>query len=321
MRLSVISKLAGVAATALGLYLLYRVLSRYEVDEIRSALGDLSAVDLGLAAGFGVVSFLALSAGEFLAVRYAGHALPPSRVAKTTVAAIGIGHALGLAAFSSGAIRYRMYGRDGVDLPELGKIMLFSGLTVACGIACVGSVAMLARPQAIAAFIGLRPGQTQWLGAALLTAVLLYLAACLFVRGAVRLLHMTIALPGIRLALGQAIAGSANYASIAACLFACVRPFADAGYPTVAALYVGSDAAAVIGHVPGGWGVLEYVLTAALAQPGLIAGILVFRTVYYLVPLFVGLAVFAQDELAALRDRSRSATPEIERQARAVAPR
>ena len=159
MRLSVISKLAGVAATALGLYLLYRVLSRYEVDEIRSALGDLSAVDLGLAAGFGVVSFLALSAGEFLAVRYAGHALPPSRVAKTTVAAIGIGHALGLAAFSSGAIRYRMYGRDGVDLPELGKIMLFSGLTVACGIACVGSVAMLARPQAIAAFIGLSPGQ------------------------------------------------------------------------------------------------------------------------------------------------------------------
>ena len=42
-------------------------------------------------------------------------------------------------------------------------------------------------------------------------------------------------------------------------------------------------------------------MTAALDQPYLIAGVLVFRTVYYLAPLLIDLAVFAGDEALARR--------------------
>lgn len=304
MTWSAISKLIGVAAALFGAWLLYRVMGRYDAAEILGALDKLSFVDFALAGLFTTASFVALAAGEYCAVRYCDHRVGIGRIARTSTAAIGIGHAVGLAALSSGAIRYRMYGRAGVKLESLGRIMLFAGLTVATGMASVGGVAMTVQPHAIAQLLGMDVGHVRLIGAGLLAVVAAYVGLCALHLRALRIGRFTLPLPSPGLALGQIASGAVNYVAIAACLYACLRPFAEADYPTVATLYVGSDAAALIGHVPGGWGVLEYVLTSALEQPHLIAGILVFRTIYYLVPLFVGLGVFLHDEMAGLRQRA-----------------
>jgi uncharacterized membrane protein YbhN (UPF0104 family) len=307
MTWSAITKGLGVAAALFGAWLLYRVLGRYDASEIFGALEKLGAVDIALAIFFTVLSFAFLSLGEFCAVHHAGQKVAIRRIARTAIAAIGIGHAVGLAALSSGAIRYRMYRKAGVHLIDLGKIMLFSGLTVFAGMAVVGGIAMLAQPDAIAALLGWDASMLRVIGGVLLLVAAGYVALCALDLRAVRIKKLSLSLPHWRLAVVQLFAGAGNYASIAACLYACLRPFGEADYPTVATLYVGSDATALIGHVPGGWGVLEYVLTAALHQPHIIAGVLVFRTIYYLVPLFVGLGVFAQDELMRLRHRRNKA--------------
>lgn len=307
MSWSTLSKILGAAATLFGAWLLFRVLGRYDTHEIIGALQKLGTVDVLLAVLFTVLSFAFLSLGEFAALTHAGQKVGIRRIVRTTVAAIGIGHAIGLAALSSGAVRYRMYRRAGVHLADLGKVMVFAGLTVMVGMMAVGGIAMLARPGAIAELLGWDVLPVRAIGVALLALTAGYVGLCALHLRAIRIKKVSLALPGWRLALVQLVAGSGNYAAIAACLYACLRAFADTDYPTVATLYVGADATALIGHVPGGWGVLEYVMTAALDQPHLIAGVLVFRTIYYLVPLFVGLAVFAYDEVARLRQR-RSAT-------------
>jgi uncharacterized membrane protein YbhN (UPF0104 family) len=303
MTWSTISKLLGVAAAAFGMWLLYRVLGRYDAGEIFGALGKLGIVDVMLALFFAGLSFAFLSVGEFCAVRFARQQVSVKRVVRTTVAAIGVGHAIGMAALSSGAIRYRMYGRSNVALADLGKIMLFAGLTVATGMAVVGGIAMVAQPHAIAELLSLELFTVRGIGIFLLALVGCYIIVCARDLRSVHIKKVELALPSWKLAAVQTLAGAGNYASIAACLYACLRPFAQADYATVATLYVGSDATALIGHVPGGWGVLEYVLTHALDQPHIIAGVLVFRTIYYLLPLFIGLGVFAQDEFSGLRTR------------------
>jgi uncharacterized membrane protein YbhN (UPF0104 family) len=309
MTWSTLSKLLGVAAALFGAWLLYRVLGRYDAGEILGTLEKLGIVDVVLALLFAGLSFAFLSVGEICAVRFARQPVGVRRVVRTTIAAIGIGHAVGLAAFSSGAIRYRMYGRAKVALPDLGKIMLFAGFTVAAGMAVVGGIAMVAQPRAITELLGLDLFEVRAIGIFLLALVGGYIALCALGLRAIRVRTVQLALPSWKLAAAQTLAGAGNYASIAACLYACLRPFAQAGYPTVATLYVGSDATALIGHVPGGWGVLEYVLTHALDQPHVIAGVLVFRTIYYLVPLFVGLGLFLQDEFSGLRARRGKAHP------------
>jgi uncharacterized membrane protein YbhN (UPF0104 family) len=303
MTWSTISKILGVAAALFGLWLLYRVLGRYDAAEVFGALEKLGTLDIVLAIVFAVASFAFLSLGEWCAVRHAGQKVRVRRVVRTTIAAIGIGHAVGLAALSSGAIRYRMYGRSDVALADLGKIMLFAGLTVAAGMTVVGGIAMVAQPDALAELLSRDLWEVRAIGVFLLALAATYIVLCALDLRSIRIKKITLALPSWRLATVQMLAGAANYAAIAGCLYACLRPFAEADYPTVATLFVGSDATALIGHVPGGWGVLEYVLTSALDQPHLIAGVLVFRVIYYLAPLFIGLGVFLQDEISGVRTR------------------
>ncbi len=65
----------------------------------------------------------------------------------------------------------------------------------------------------------------------------------------------------------------------------------------MAAVYVGSNATGLIGHVPGGWGVLEFGVSSFLPGTRLMAGLLVFRIVYYLVPFLIGICTLLADEL------------------------
>jgi glycosyltransferase 2 family protein len=93
------------------------------------------------------------------------------------------------------------------------------------------------------------------------------------------------------------IVGSLNFVCIAAALWVCLTPFVEVALSTVITLIILGDAAAIIGHVPGGWGVLEFIVTRALDGPQVIAGIIVFRAVYYLAPLILGVATLMVDEL------------------------
>ena len=69
---------------------------------------------------------------------------------------------------------------------------------------------------------------------------------------------------------------------------------------------------AVVGHVPGGWGLLEFIVTNALSGDGqVLSGIVLFRAVYYLFPLFVGLLIFLIDEVRGRR-RTRGADQPVE---------
>ena len=76
-------------------------------------------------------------------------------------------------------------------------------------------------------------------------------------------------------------------------------PFQATSYATVAALYPAAEFAAIAGHVPGGWGVVEFVMSSVVPGAGVLAGLTIFRAVYYLVPLAVGIGVFLANEAQA----------------------
>lgn len=315
MSRQIILTAVGIAATCLGLFLLYRVFQKNDPGEVIAVIGSVPAAVVGLALLLTVCSFACIATLELLAVRYAigrpaPQKVPLARVAATAVAAIGIGHAIGLAALSSGAIRYRMYSRSGLKLITVGKIVAFSGFSVASGYALVGGTALLWRGEFLAPLLGIDPAAVHAVAAVTLGALLTYLLLCAFLRRTVTIRQHRFRLPSLRLALGQVAFSGANLLCVAGVLYMALRSFTAADYPVVALLYVGSDMSAVVGHVPGGWGLLEYIVTNALSDDSqVISGIVLFRAVYYLVPLFVGLLVFVIDELRARRQAGRAEEP------------
>ena len=110
MRHKILSAIGGLAIL-LAIFLLYRVFSHQDPAALRDAVTSVTAHTLTLAGLFTAGSFTAISVLEYLAVRHTQAPVPLRRIVATAVAAIGIGHTLGLAALSSGAIRYRKIGR------------------------------------------------------------------------------------------------------------------------------------------------------------------------------------------------------------------
>jgi glycosyltransferase 2 family protein len=302
-----ISAVLGALATLLGIFLLYKVFQRYELDEIVGALRELPPANAVWAALCTVLTFAGFGIAEFLAVGYAkGKAPSPFSVLRVAVAALGIGHSIGLAALSSGAVRYRMYTRQGLDLVQVAKIVFFSGLTVCLGILVTASALILLRTKLVAQLLQLRPTLLVIIATVFAGLALAYPVLCTVRRRPIRLRRTSIWLPRGSLAVAQLAVGALNQMLIVATFYACLSPFTETGFLPIAALYVGADATAVVAHVPGGWGVLEYIVLHFLSEPRLIAGIVVFRAIYYLAPLLIGLTVFLADEsMNMLRDRLR----------------
>jgi uncharacterized membrane protein YbhN (UPF0104 family) len=301
-----ILSVVGVLATALGLYLLYRVLRRYDFAEIADAVTSAPLWAILSAVAFTAGSFVAMACMEWLAVRYTGSKVSVRRIVRTAVAALGIGHSVGFVALSSGGVRYRMYRRVNVEPLAIAEIVLFSGLTVGLGLSSVGGVALLARGGDILAEpLGIAPGVVDALGWTALGAVAAYLLVCLLAPPVWRFGRFHFRLPTPGTAVAQTIAGTVNLACVSAALYCCLRGFVAIEYPTAAVLYVGSDVSALVGHVPGGWGVFEYIVTEAIDDANVIAGVVLFRAIYFLLPLAVGLILLLTDEIGRRRARAR----------------
>jgi len=289
---------------ALAGFLLYRTLSRYSMDELVAAVAAVPLTRLFGAAACAAASYLCLTGFDYLALHYVGRPLPYPRAALASFTSLSLGHNIGLAALSSGAIRYRFYTRWGLSAGQVAKIIIFCGATVGLGLLTLGGVALLVRSALAVEITGLSRSIVMCLGAACLAMPAAYLILAALVRKPLKIRQWSIELPPLPLAFGQILVGSANFAFVAACLHQALLAVADVAYLGVASVYVIANAAALVSHVPGGLGVIESVFIFLLPQQNLIGPLLVFRFVYFLVPLSLGLPLLALTELVYRRSGS-----------------
>jgi uncharacterized membrane protein YbhN (UPF0104 family) len=306
-------RLAPVFVTAvLGLagFLIYRALTRYSLDQIIASVASIPTDHIARMGGFAAASYLCLTCFDLLATRYVGRTLPYWRVALTSFAALSIGHNIGFAALSSGAIRYRLYSQWGLSTQEVAKLILFCAITVGLGLMILGGVALLLRPDLAEEVTRLDRGTILALGVTCLLLAIAYLALAAFVRRPLRFRQSSLEMPSLKLALGQAIIGPVNFAFVAACLYEALAAAADVTYLGVATVYVIANVATLVSHVPGGLGVIESVVLFLLPGQQLIGALVMFRLAYFLAPLCIGSFLFALTELllrAGKRGRKASA--------------
>ena len=289
-------RLGLAAAIGVAAFLLYRTLSRYSPSEILQSLGSIPPGRLLAAIGFAACSYLCLTGFDWLAVRYAGKPLVYRRTALASFTALSIGHNIGVAALSSGAVRYRFYSRWGLSAGQVAKVILFSGVTVGLGLATLGGIGLLLYPAEAEGLVGLDDASIMALAIACLAAPVIYVALAASVRKPLRFRKWSLQLPRLPLAVGQVVVGTANFACVAACLHQLLAAFAEAGYLKVASIYVIANTAALVSHVPGGLGVLEATVEFLLPNAAAIGALIAFRAVYFFLPLSIGLPTLLVSE-------------------------
>lgn len=292
-----LTPLLAVAALALAAFLLYRTLRGYSLDEIVDSVASVPAWRLLTAGGFAAASYLCLSLFDAMAVRYAGHRLPYRRVLLTSFTSLSLGHNIGLAALSSGAVRYRFYTRWGLDAGDVAKVIAFCGVTVGLGLMVLAGIALLVHPGLVQAISGLGRPAVLAIGAACLLLGAAYVALAAVLRRPLRIRRWRVEMPRLPLALGQVVIGPLNFAMVAACLHQTIAAMADLPYMSVVTAYVTANISVLVTHVPGGLGVLEGVVLLLLPGADIIGALVLFRVLYFLVPLCLGGIAFAASEL------------------------
>jgi uncharacterized membrane protein YbhN (UPF0104 family) len=94
---------------------------------------------------------------------------------------------------------------------------------------------------------------------------------------------------------------SVDWLLAAAVLYMLLPDQVQVSYPAFLGLFLLGQGAAMISHVPGGLGVFETVLLFSLADsgnaPALTAALLLYRLIYYLLPLLLGSLLLAIHEI------------------------
>jgi uncharacterized membrane protein YbhN (UPF0104 family) len=297
----------AIGIVALAAFLLYRTLSRYSAEEVIASVTAIPVWRLASAGAFAAASYACLTGFDWLALRYVRRPLPYWKTALASFVSLSLGHNIGFAALSSGAIRYRFYSRWGLSVGEVAKVILFCGVTVGLGLMILGGVALLARAGLAQDITGL--GRAAVIGLGVLCFVLPggYVALAAWARHPITVRGVKFEMPPVRLALAQLVVGPLNFACVAACLHQALAAAGEVPYLGVASVYVIANVTSLISHVPGGLGVIESVVLFLLPAVNPIGALIVFRFVYFLVPLALGGMLFAVTELVFRRRSSKGA--------------
>ena len=278
---------------ALVLGLLLSQARRMDWPAVLAALQHYPLAAVGVAALLVVASFGAYSCFDLLGRHYTHHGLGTPTVMGVTfisyVFNLNLGSLVGGVAF-----RFRLYSRLGLAPGVITRILSLSMLTNWTGYLLLGGLTFSLMPPALPADWAIKALALRGIGVVMLIIVAFYGAMCAFspqrtftVRG-----HR-LELPLARLAALQLVLGVGNWLLMSGAIYMLLQQ--QVAFFTVVGALLLAGAAGAVTHIPAGLGVLEAVFLSLLSHqlpaPVILAALVAYRVMYYLIPL--GLAVVA----------------------------
>jgi uncharacterized membrane protein YbhN (UPF0104 family) len=307
--LSRIGLVLSLTIIAVAVVVLYHILREIDPDALIDAIDATDWRTLLIAGLFVAAGYLTLTFYDLFALRTIGRSEVPYRVAALAgFTSYAVGHNVGASVFSGGAVRYRIYSGWGLSVIEVTKICFVAGLTFWLGNATVLGLGILQAPQAARALDQL-PLWTNRLVAIVILALLAAYVAWVWVKPRVIGREgWQVTLPGGPLTLLQIAIGIVDLACCAAAMYMLVPDEPNLGFVTVAVIFVAATLLGFASHAPGGLGVFDAAMLVALWQfdkEDLLAGLLLFRLLYYIVPFVLSLAVLGAREILLSRGMRR----------------
>ena len=234
-----------------------------------------------------LTSFTLYSTFDLLGRHYTEHTLRAPTVMMVTF--ISYAFNLNLGSLVGGvAFRFRLYSRLGLPTGVITRIMSLSMLSNWMGYLLLGGLIFSLRPPTVPADWGIDSAHLRMIGFGLLAGAAGYLGVCVFSRQRVFWLRgHEIDLPSVRLAGLQLVMGATNWLVMSGIIFILLQHRIE--FSAVVGVLLLAAIAGVITHIPGNLGVLEAVFVALLshqmARHELLAALVAYRVIYYLIPL------------------------------------
>ena len=303
--------LAVLVVAVLGFAAIHKLTAEIRLSEVRAAFSALGWPELSASIALTIVSYIALTFYDTIALKVIGHPLPWRTAAVASFTSYTISHNLGLAMLTGGSARYRVYSRAGLDEAAVARVVLIAGVTFWAGVITVACLSMALHPGMLPIVKWTMPPLLErTIGIAIPLAML---AIVLRYRrgGALALFGWRLPLPDARQALALVLVSTVDLAAASAALFVLLPNASPDIYPVLFLGYAVAIVVALISHVPGGLGVFEAVIIATMPQDNatILAALLAYRIIYYVAPLVLAAVLIAVHEGRQWRNRGRNREP------------
>lgn len=297
---------AGALLFGAALFVLRRELHAVSYHEITADLLAVPASRLVLALALTILNYAVLTGYDQLAFLYIGRSMSRVRISLAAFVAYAIANNVGFAVLSGASVRYRFYTRWGLSPAELSRIVVFYSTTFWLGLLCLGGGALAFAPP-VAVAPGLGGGWMRAAGATLLLLGAAYASLPAWRQAPIQLRGFVIPVPPRRLVASQFVFSILDWGLAAAVLYP-LLPESALPLSGLLAAFLAAQLLGLVSHVPGGLGVFESAMVVLL-RPYLSAGqilpaLVLYRVIYYVIPLGLALIILIVDEVRQRKDQA-----------------
>ena len=280
---------------------LYRILRGIELREVLEAIKGTETRDIVLAGLFVAAGYFTLTFYDLFALHTIGADHVPYRVAALAgFTSYSVGHNIGASVFTGGAVRYRIYSAWGLSAIDVAKICFVAGLTFWLGNVAVLGLGIAYEPWAASAIDQLPPWINRVFAVLMLAMLAGYVAWVWTKSRVVGRSNWEVTLPAGPLTLLQITIGIVDLACCALAMYVLLPDAPHIDFIKLAVIFVSATLLGFASHSPGGLGVFDAAMLVALIEfdkEELLAGLLLFRLLYYVIPFALSLMILGLREL------------------------
>ncbi len=303
-------------------WLLHHEFKSIKAEDVAASLREIPVSAVLASIALTAANFAVLIGYDWFGVRLVKHPLSFKQITIASLLSYAFSNSLG-AVFGGTPVRVRLYSAWGISRAELIRMLIYISLAFWMGLFFLAGVLFLTSPFAIPDRFHLPLTSSQPIGGIMLGAVACFFLACLAFRRPIHLFGVNIQPPPITIGLAQVAISATDFLLASAALYVLLPADVHIGYFSFTSIFLLSIIVALASHVPGGIGVLELVLVTMLAPSahGLVASLLVYRVVYYLLPLLFAVIAIAVSTARRHSGKLRTATSQAIEWTRIVGPR
>jgi len=291
---------------------LFKIAGDIEPGKVLAALRVQSLHHVLMAAGFVAGGYFMLTCYDLFALRAIGWKSVPYRIAAfASFTSYTIGHNVGAPVFTSGIIRYRIYSAWGLSVIDIARIAFITGLTYWLGNIMLLGCGVVYAPQAASEINHLPASVNRLIGFCGLIAIAGYVIWLLLRPRVIGRANWQVTLPNARSTLLQIGIGTLDLVFVALAMYMLLPAQPVINVLDLIVIFVTAMLIGVVSHAPGSLGVVEAAMFLGLPQfqkEDLLVSLLMFRTLYFVLPLLMAVLLLGLHEFRSVLDRTFFAT-------------
>lgn len=287
----------GFVAVGVAVWVLWHELRGISFDDFWVSITAIKWHNWVMALLGAVLAYAAIAGYDHMALSHIGRSFPWLFVTLCSFTTYALSHNIGGSVVSGAVIRFRAYGSRGLTMHEVGIVVAFAFFTFILSAALVAGVIFLIAPEVIDRFVNfdsLPIKLSSSTGVFLIGLVLLYVIGSLFQMRPLEIGKLKLEYPRPGIVLRQLTIGPAEIVFAGTIFYFALPEAGNPGFIVVLGVFVVAFALATSTHAPGGLGVFELVALTGLSdmnKADVLAALVVFRLLYFILPLLIGLVI------------------------------